>query len=39
MFALGHYAISDASWAIEKAKAAYSGVTALLAASPSERFS
>jgi hypothetical protein len=30
---------SDASWAIEKAKAAHSGVTALLAASPPERFS
>ncbi|HYB87107.1 MAG TPA: hypothetical protein VEC76_09670 [Streptosporangiaceae bacterium] len=29
----------DASWAIEKAKAAISGVTALLAASPPGRFS
>jgi hypothetical protein len=30
---------SDTSWAIEKAKAALSGVTALFAASPPERFS
>jgi hypothetical protein len=30
---------SDASWAIEKATAALSGVKALLAASPPERFS
>jgi hypothetical protein len=30
---------SDASWAIDKATAAVSGVTALLAASPPERFS
>ena len=30
---------SDASWAIEKAKAALSGVKALLATSPPERFS
>ena len=30
---------SDASWAIDKATAALSGVTALLAASPPERFS
>jgi hypothetical protein len=30
---------SDASWAIEKATAAVSGVKALLAASPPERFS
>jgi hypothetical protein len=30
---------SDATWAIEKAKEALSGVKALLAASPPERFS
>jgi hypothetical protein len=30
--------VSDAAWAIEKAKEALSGVKALLAASPPERF-